>query len=114
MEKLTLTRISVTDKKKDGTVLENQYGKFYRVGIQTVEYGDVWINGFSSKPVTWQEGDVVELEVSKEEWNGQEQLKFRHPKKEDVLKDENEKLKAELAKLKGESEDVIDAEDEPF
>ena len=117
MQKVTLTRIAVTDKRKDGTILEGKYGKFFRVGIQTKEYEDQWINGFSNKSVDWQEGDVIELDISKEEWNGTEQLKFKLPKKEDVLEDENTKLKEELAKLKGEEtkEDVIDfdKDDEP-
>jgi len=110
MEKIKLTRIAVTDKKKDGTVLENQYGKFYRVGLQSEEYGDVWINGFSSKPVDWQEGDVIEVEIFKEEYNGEEQLKFKLPSKEKKLEQEVEDLKKQLAEKEGDKAE----EDEPF
>lgn len=111
MEKVTLTRIAVTDKRKDGTILEGKYGKFYRVGIQTKEYGEEWINGFSNTSVEWAEGDVMELDISKEEWNGKEQLKFKLPKKEDLQADEIEKLKAQLAEKNGEVP-VIDMHEE--
>lgn len=113
MEKVTLTRVAVTDKKKDGTILESEYGKYFRVGIVTKEYGeDVWINGFSGRQLEWAEGDVVELEITKGEWQGREQLNFKIPKKEDVVEAENIELKAKLAKLEGKEETVIDFREE--
>lgn len=85
-EKVTITRVSATDKKKDGTKLLNKYGEYFRVGIQTIEHHDeagnpIWLNGFSKHKPEWKEGDVLEVEIAEEVFNGQKQLNFRLPKK---------------------------------
>lgn len=100
MEIVTIKRVSSTDKKKDGTELIGKYGKFYRVGIQTEEYGDEWLNGFTSNEPNWIEGSKVEVIVFEEEWNGIMKKKFKLPSKKDKeeAKDaEIEELKAKLA-----------------
>ncbi len=112
MEKVTLTRVSVTDKKKDGTILENKNGKFYRIGIQTKEYPEQWINGFSNETVDWQEGDVMELEVSKELWNGAEQMKFKLPSKGTQLEARVDKLEQEVFGENKETEAVINVDED--
>lgn len=63
MEKVTLTRVFATDKKKDGTPLMSKKGKPYtRMGIQCKEHGEKWISGFKNADNSeWKEGDVVEL-----------------------------------------------------
>lgn len=104
IEKLTLSRISSTDKKKDGTELKNKYGSFWRVGIQTKEHGDEWLNGFLKEAPVWQEGDVVELEVATEQWeksNGEvvDQLKFRLPTAESRDKAKIKELEDKVANL---------------
>lgn len=91
-EKVKITRVSSTNKKKDGTVLRGKYGEFYRVGIQTEEYGEKWLNGFSNEPPTYEVGDTIEIETTTEEFNGEEQLKFRIPRKKDELESRIKKL----------------------
>lgn len=85
---LTLTRVTATDTDKQGNELKGKYGPFWRVGIQTAEFPDTWINGFTKKKPEWKEGDVVELDVRDEEYNGKMQKKFSFPKKETGVSDE--------------------------
>lgn len=83
--KLTLTKVSVSDTKKDGSKLETKDGKpFFKVGLQTKEFADQWINGlvFGDRP-TWKEGDEVDLIVEDEVYNGVKRKKFEIPKKSD-------------------------------
>ena len=113
VENVTLTRVSATDKKADGSILKNKLGEFFRVGIQveerTTESGDpIWINGFSKHRPTWQVGDKIQVEITEVEYKGAKQLQFRLPKKESVLEDRVKQLEQELASLKNEKEDVSD------
>ena len=83
IEKVTITRISSTNQKKDGTMLISKYGKeYFRIGLQTEEHGEEWLNGFSNSTPDYEVGDKIEIEVTTEEWQGKEQLKFRIPKKD--------------------------------
>lgn len=119
-KQLTITRISSTDKKKDGSILEGKFGTYFRVGIQTEEYGDQWLNGFSNRVPEYAVGDVIEAVVTTEEWQGKEQLKFKLARQEDRDKAEIENLKKELADKSGvdegdKKEEVVEeATDEPF
>jgi hypothetical protein len=40
---------------------------------------EVWINGFLNNHPTWQKGDVVELDIYTEEYQGVNRLKFKLP-----------------------------------
>jgi len=84
MEKLKIVKVSATNLKKDGTPILSKYGKpAWRVGIQTTQYGQTWINGFLPfNPSTW-EGTEQELIITDGEFNGQPQKKFELPKKDD-------------------------------
>jgi len=114
IEKLTLTQISSTDRKKDGTECLTKQGKrFWKVGLKTKEHGDEWMNGLVFKEVEWKEGDVVELDTKMEEYNGKESLKFRVPKKEEkALADKDAEIAALKAKLE-KKEDVPEITPEP-
>jgi len=74
---VTITRMSITDKKKDGTKLQTKAGSScWRVGIQTEEYGEQWLNGFLFyAPKNWK-GETKEIGVWEEEFNGKKQLNF--------------------------------------
>ncbi len=86
LEKVHIIKITVQDKKADGTPMINKWGKpFYRVGIQTREYGNAWINGFMNFPPTGWENSEQEMEIYEEEYNGKMQKKFKLPTKEDKL-----------------------------
>lgn len=106
IEKLTIVRISKTDKKKDGSELTGKYGKFWRVGLQVKEYGEQWLNGFTSKEPTWREEDVVELDIKTEIWTKDdgtkvEQLKFRVPNKETMQEAKIAELESKLENKEG-------------
>lgn len=86
MKTYTLTKVSATDSKKDGSKLINKFGKTYwRVGIQTTEHPNEWINGFMNAKPEWKEGDTVELEVTESMYNDKLQKSFAIPKKEDQM-----------------------------
>ena len=117
IEKVTITKFSATDKKKDGTDCVTKHGKkFWKAGIQTKEYGEEWLNGLIFKEVNWVEGDVVDIEVKKEEYNGKESLKFRVPKSEEVDQAEKDakiaELEAKLAKAEGKDESTEESTEE--
>lgn len=82
--KVHITKVSSTNKKKDGTDMINKNGKpFFRVGIQTSEHGEEWINGFMpSHPGDW-EGSEQELTITEEEFNGKVSKKFAVPRASD-------------------------------
>ena len=80
METVKVTKVNYSDKKTDGTPLINKFGKpYFKVGIQTKEYGDTWINGLCNfAPKDW-EGQAKELEIYDEEYNGKTYKKFKVP-----------------------------------
>lgn len=115
IEFVTISRVSVTDKKKDGSILKNKYGEFFRVGLQVEEKLDssgnpVWINGFLKHKPDWKIGEKIQLELTSSEYEGKTQLQFRLPKKESVQEDKIKALEQEVALLKGTKpeEDVSD------
>jgi len=79
MEKVKIARIARNNKT-------SREGKPYvSLGLQTNEYGDVWLNGFGNKSNEhWKEGDEVEIEIKKVVKGDREYLNFDTPKKEDV------------------------------
>lgn len=97
IETVTITRVSATDKKADGTTLKNKFGEFFRVGLQveerlTTDGAPIWINGFSKKRPEWKIGDKVQVEITEVEYKGEKQLQFRTPKKDSALEGRVEKL----------------------
>lgn len=122
METLKITRVFISDKKKDGTPLIDKNGKAYRkIAIKCDKYGDKWLSSFINRQDddmnSWKEGDVVNVEV---EENG-DFLNFRVPTKLDLLESRILKLEKEMLELKGdvyesegEKEAIIEADDLPF
>ena len=97
---LTITKVSYTDKKKDGSPLTDKQGKqYYRVGIQCQEYNSQWLNGFLYFNGKSMEGQTQELEVWEEEWQGKKQLKFGVPRKTEVKNSSNEDVIRKLTGL---------------
>lgn len=97
MEKLTITKVNYTDKKKDGSPILNKWGKpTYKTGIQTNEYGDTWINGFLPFPPDKWEGTQQELEITDDpKWGKQ----FKLPPRENrggMSVEQYQKLYAEV------------------
>lgn len=90
IQKVKLTTIASTNKKKDGTVMVNKFGNFWRVGIKTEQHEDQWLNGFTKYEPKWEVGDEIDIEVTTEEFNGKEQLKFRVAKKDEAVEEVEE------------------------
>lgn len=65
MTQVKITRVLVSDKKKDGTPYISKEGRPYsKLGLQTEEYGDRWLSGFvGSWNKDWKVGSVVELDL---------------------------------------------------
>ena len=116
VETVTIVRVSVTDKKADGTILKNQFGEFFRVGIQTEEHlndgGDsVWINGFLKERPQWNVGDKLEVELKETEYKGEKQLQFRLVKDSSGLETRVKKLED---KVFGDVKVEADDTEQPF
>ncbi|MEK6828936.1 MAG: hypothetical protein AABY15_02335, partial [Nanoarchaeota archaeon] len=63
-EKLTISKIYISDKDKNGKPYVGKNGPFSRIGIKCKEYGDRWFGSFLNKiSSNWKEGDVVEVET---------------------------------------------------
>lgn len=81
MATVTITKVTATDTKKDGSKCVDKNGKpFWKVGIKTNEYGEMWLNNnyMLFNPTTW-EGTKQELEIYDEEFNGKTDKKFKIP-----------------------------------
>lgn len=83
-QKVTITRVTVSDKTKDNRpLISSKSGKpYFKVGIQTNEYGATWINGLMPfNPDRW-ENSVQDLEIYDEEYQGKIYKKFKLPARE--------------------------------
>ena len=77
MPKITIAKILNQDKV-------SKAGKPYQsCSIKTIDKNgqEVWLNGFSNETTKmWQDGQEVELEIYKDEFNGKVSWKFKEPK----------------------------------
>ena len=103
--KIVLTKIYISDQKKDGTKFVDKNNKpFKRVAIQTNSHGEAWLSSFSFRDSDemreWKEGQEVQILISKRDdfWN------FRIPTKGDLLEERVTKLE----------EAVFDSKDTPL
>jgi len=103
--KIVLTKIYISDQKKDGTKFVDKNNKpFKRVAIQTNSHGETWLSSFSFRDSDemreWKEGQEVQILISKRDdfWN------FRIPTKGDLLEERVTKLE----------EAVFDSKDTPL
>lgn len=97
--KITLTRVLISDKDKEGNPLvAKATGKAYsRLSVKCVEHGDKWLSGFKGKENEfWKEGDQVDVIVKQ---NG-EFLNYDVPKAEDKLAMRVSALEVEVLNLK--------------
>lgn len=100
MQKIKITKISQTDKDKEGNQLTNKFGPYFRIGLQTEQHGTKWLSGFSKNKLDWAVGQEVDIEVTE---NGQ-YLNFSIPKKNDLLEDRVSKLEKEFMQYKKDME----------
>ena len=88
LEKVTITHVTASNTKKDGTPILSKFGKpSWIVGLKTNEYGEVWLNGFLPFDTAKWQGSTQEIEVYEEEWQGRTQKKFKLPPRNPVLSD---------------------------
>ena len=87
--KVKITQIYRSDKDKNGNLLKTADGRPYeRIAIKTAEYGDRWISGFGNRRNRdWRVGDVVDIEISEVEKDGQIYLNFETPSRLDLLEE---------------------------
>jgi hypothetical protein len=102
---VTIVKIGITNKDKEGNDLKDKNGKHYhKAYIKCKEYGDRYVNkGYcKEKDVetirAWKEGDIVELEIGEREWNGKKYLDFDFPSK-NVSRQEFDELVKRVAVL---------------
>jgi hypothetical protein len=85
MEKVLITRVYKSDKKKDGTDLSIKGKKAWKVGIKTEQYGDKWFSALAfeedSPLMDLKEGDEVSVVI----WEKGGFMNFKLPTKLDLL-----------------------------
>jgi hypothetical protein len=96
MKEYTLRKIVRNQKVSTRT------GKPYEsIGIQVVEFPDIWINGFGNKETAnWKEGDKISVLIQDHEYNGKISKQFNFPKKEDVNSKALEEINVKLTTIK--------------
>lgn len=101
MKEYLITRIIVSDKKKDGTNLISKTGKpFQKVGLKLAEHGEEWVNGlWFDGACPWKEGDKIAIIISEEIFNGRKSLKFDLPRKENPNQKYFEDMNNKLVKI---------------
>jgi len=123
MEKLTVTKVFVSDKSKDGVEFKSKKGeKFWKVGVKFDKYGDDWFSCLVFKeddPVKkLQEGDERLFVIERGDYNN-----FKLPTRLDVLESRIEALersvrpvvKSPLADIPDDNlDEEINPEDIPF
>jgi len=100
IEKLTITRVFVNDKNKEGLPLLTKAGKPYRkIAIQTQEYGNEYLSSFIFEPgdekLNWKSGQTISVIVEK---NGQ-WFNFRMPTNSDYQEIRMESLEKRIEAL---------------
>lgn len=83
MQEVTIKKIYINDKSKDGKPFVTRDGRPYKkIALKTEEYPDKYITGFHNDTTElWKEGDKVSILI---EENGQ-YLNFKLPNKTDEL-----------------------------
>ncbi len=95
-----ITHISRLDK------ISKKNRPYVLLGIQLNSHGLKWINGLGGKDNShWQIGTELENDkdiiIFEEEWEGKMQLKFKTPKREDVLAERVDKIAQYLTQKTG-------------
>lgn len=100
MQEYELKYVNQFTTGKDGQPYKDKKGNpFCRVSVKVAEHGDNFISGlFFGPSCPWEVGDKVPLIITKEVYQGKEQLKFELPKKENPNAKHFEEVKNTLAK----------------
>jgi hypothetical protein len=100
LEKVTISKVFISDKNKEGTPFKDKNGKpFWKVGIKTNEYGEDWFSTLcfrqDDRAMNLREGDTVNVVI--EENNGFKNFKL--PTKTDILEGKIEELNRRVTAL---------------
>ena len=122
-ETLTITKVYISDKDKEGKLLEGKYGPYKKVSIKTNEFGEKWLTkSFVTKAsdphLTLKDGMVIKAKV---EVNGN-WVNFQLMDRMDLLEERIAVLEAFMKKPTSttdqgtidEQEDNIESESLPF
>ena len=100
MQNYEIKYVNVFDKNKDGQpYLTKNKKPFWRVSLKLAEFGEQYLSGVVFDEPRFKVGEKIELVVSKETYNGKEQLKFELPKKENPNAKANEAILNKLTKI---------------
>lgn len=113
--KLTITKLYINDKGKDGKPFMGKNGPYSKIAIKTTEYGpDKYVTGFvGAWNANWRVGDVVDCDI---EENGD----FLNMKRPDPLAELTKRVEEIEKFLQGRTtpptpvKKAISTEDSPF
>lgn len=114
--KLTLTKVFISDKDKNGQPLVGQNGRPYKkIAIKAREYGERWLSGFvSSWNENWREGQTVDAEV---EQRG-DYLNLKRPDPMQEVHDQLNRIERMLVEIHGATvrnvKPAVGTDDNPF
>lgn len=81
MDNQKLVKVELTYVGRQNKISKKTGKPYISLGIKAKEYGEEWINGFGGKENQyWAQGDIVDIEIYEDEWNGKKSLKFNTPK----------------------------------
>lgn len=117
MEKLTVTKVFISDKNKDGVEFKSKKGeKFWKVAVKFDKYKEEWFSclAFTEEDLAMKlkEGDERLFIVERGEYNN-----FRMPSRLDVLESRIEALERALrtdTKQVEEEPEALTADEIPF
>ena len=95
MQEYTITYISQFKTNKDGQpyLTKGKNEPFVRVSLKVAEHGESYVSGlWFGVECPWKVGDKQKLVITKEMYNGVEQLKFEIPKAKSINNELLEKV----------------------
>ncbi len=102
--KTKLTKVYISDKKKDGTKLIDKNGKQYHkiaIKIADEQYRDEYLSGFlyddDDPRFQWKEGDEVTIVIER---NG-EYVNFKVPSRLDMIEERVSAIEARMDEIEG-------------
>src|SRR4030042_5627908 len=83
MEKVKITKIYLTNKEGQEQWVETKNGKVRKMTIQVDKYPKQYLSGFFNLTTSrWSEGEEIEIDITKREFNGKTYLNFSLPRRE--------------------------------
>lgn len=111
-------QVTLTYVKNEQKVAKKSGKTYTSCSIKTEEHGEVWLNGFGNEITkSWVQGDKVDIEVQKEEFEGKTYVNFKTMNKADLLDDRvtalEKTMKLVVEKLRGDSQSKMELPTKP-